>query len=86
MTTIAAMSDTEVPWTPSEIEEQALYEFRMAMEASYLFGVKSYFYDSLKKKYVYTTEGVVNLIGKEIEYPATMTRLSLFIASTKITT
>lgn len=73
MTTIAAMSDTEVPWTPSEIEEQALYEFRMAMEASYLFGVKSYFYDSLKKKYVYTTEGVVNLIGKEIEYPATMT-------------
>lgn len=70
MTSIQALSDKEVKWTPSEIEEQAVYEFRMAMEASYLFGVKSYFYNSLKKAYVYTTEGVVNAITKKIEYPA----------------
>lgn len=70
MTSIQAMSDKEVKWTPSEIEEQAVYEFRMAMEASYLFGVKKYFYNSTKKAYVYTTEGVVNAITKTIEYPA----------------
>lgn len=70
MTSIQALSDKEIKWTPSEIEEQAVYEFRMAMEASYLFGVKSYFYNSLKKAWVYTTEGVVNSITKKIEYPA----------------
>lgn len=71
MTTIQAMSDKEVKWTPSEIEEQALYEFRMAMEASYLFGARKYFYNSTKKAYVYTTEGIVNSITKTIEYPTT---------------
>jgi hypothetical protein len=70
MTSIQALSDTEVKWTPSEIEEQAVYEFRMAMEASYLFGVRKHFFNSLKKAYVYTTEGVVNSITKTVEYPA----------------
>lgn len=71
-TTIQAMSDKEVKWNPSDIEEQALYEFRMAMEASYLFGVRAYFYNSTLKKHVYMTKGVVNMITKRIEYPATM--------------
>ena len=68
-TSIQALSSKEVPWNPSDIEEQAVYEWRLGMEASFLFGEKQYFYDSLKKRYVYTTGGIVNNISKVIEYP-----------------
>jgi len=70
--TIAAMSDKEVQWTPNDIEEQAMYEWRMGMEASFLFGAKRRFFDPIKKAYVYTTGGVVNSIAKHIEYKAVM--------------
>lgn len=68
-TTIMNMSDKEVPWTPTDQEEQALYEWRLGIEASYLFGTKGYFYDNAKKRYVYSTGGIVHNITKEIEYP-----------------
>jgi len=68
-----SLSAAEVPWTPSDIEEQAVYEWRLGMEASYLFGAKQYFYDNAKKRWVYTTGGIVNNITKVIDYPTTIT-------------
>lgn len=71
-TSIEALSNKEVPWSPSDIEEQAMYEWRLGMEASFLFGQKRYFYDSLKKRQVYTTGGIVGNISKVIQYSDTI--------------
>jgi len=70
---IQAMSSKEIPWSPNDIEEQAVYEWRMGMEASFLFGAKRKVYDSLKKAWVYSTGGVVNSISKHIDVAATIT-------------
>lgn len=56
--------DKEVKFDISEVEEQALYEFRRRMEGSFLFGHGKKIYDPLKKTYVYTTSGIVNQIKK----------------------
>ena len=58
----------EVDWTFSELEECAIYDMRMAMEKSFMFGVKSKIYDAAKKSYVYTTGGIWWQAGKEYEY------------------
>lgn len=70
MSTLAQASKKEVGWDLSEVEEQALYEFRMAMEASALFGVKGKVFDNVKGAYVYTTGGIVPSIKNKIELGA----------------
>lgn len=62
--TYEKMMTKEIKWDFNEIEEQALYEFRLAMEASMLFGEGGKIYDRNKKKYVYTTDGIVNNVTK----------------------
>lgn len=56
--------DKEIKFDISEVEEQALYEFRRRMEGTFLFGHGKKIYDPLKKTYVYTTCGITNQIKK----------------------
>lgn len=62
--TYEKMMDKEIKWDFNEIEEQALYEFRLTLEASMLFGEGGKIYDRNKKKYIYTTDGIVNNVTK----------------------
>ena len=58
----------EVKWDMTDIEELCVYEMKRKMEYSLLFGSKSKFYDSLKKEYVYTAEGIWWQAGSEHAY------------------
>lgn len=58
----AKLADKEVKWDLSEIEEEALFDYRRRMEASFLFGRMAKIYDPAKKKTIYTTGGIVNQI------------------------
>lgn len=60
----AKMADKEVKWDLSEIEEEALFDYRRRMEASFLFGRMAKIYDPVKKKTIYTTGGIVRQITK----------------------
>lgn len=61
----AKMANKELKWNLSEIEEEALFDFRRAMEKSYLFGRQSKVYDPLKKKYIYRTGGIFSEVMKQ---------------------
>ena len=61
------LSNKEVPWTLSDQEEAALYDMRLAMEKSFMFGGMAKVYDSAKKQYVYFTRGIWWQAGKEFE-------------------
>ena len=71
--TIQRLSNKEVQWDATDIEEQAIYEWRMRIEASYVFGSRRKFFDSLKKKYIYTTGGIYSKIGHKIDVSAAPT-------------
>lgn len=60
----AKMADKEVKWDLSEIEEEALFDYRRRMEASFLFGHMAKLYDPAKKKDIYLTGGIVGWIKK----------------------
>jgi hypothetical protein len=64
--TIQKLSRKEVNWGLSDVEEQAIYQWRNKIEMSALFGQKSFFYDNNKQAAVYTTKGLVNYINKTI--------------------
>ena len=65
-TTLQRLADKEVPFTLNDVEEQAIYEMKRDMEASYLFNQsKGYFYNTKKKKYIYTTAGIIPEIVKK---------------------
>lgn len=57
--TISIESDKKVDWKPSDTEELAIYNLRKEIEATYLFGVKSYFRNEVTRRYVYTTAGLL---------------------------
>ena len=62
--TYQSMMDKKVKFDISEVEEQALYEYRRRMEGSFLFGNGGKVYDPTKKSYVYLTNGIVHQITK----------------------
>jgi hypothetical protein len=49
----------------SDQEEAAIYDMRLGMEKSFLFGVKRKIYDSKKKEWVLLTGGIWQQAGKE---------------------
>lgn len=65
------LMDKEIKFDISEVEEQALYEFRRRMEGTFLFGHGQKVYDPLKKTYVYTTAGLVTQIKKYLTVNST---------------
>ena len=62
--TLQRLSNKEVGWTMSDQEEAAIYDMRLGMEKSYLFGVARQLWDNTKKEYVYFTGGIWNQAGK----------------------
>ena len=58
----AKMAEKELKWDLNEIEEEALFDYRRRMEASFLFGHMAKIYDPVKKRYIYTTGGIVSQI------------------------
>ena len=63
--TLQRLSNKEVGWTMSDQEEAAVYDMRMGMEKSFLFGAARQLWDATKKEYVYFTGGIWNQAGKE---------------------
>ena len=62
--TLQRLSNKEVGWTMSDQEEAAVYDMRMGIEKSYLFGVARQIWDPNKKEHVYFTGGIWNQAGK----------------------
>jgi hypothetical protein len=89
-TTLQRLADKEVPFTLNDVEEQAIYEMKRDMEASYLFNqTKGYFHNLKKKKYIYTTAVIVPEIlkkGKNLSLSLTPTNEELIDLSKDIFT
>ena len=66
--TLQKLSNKEVPWTMSDQEEAAIYDMRLGMEKSFLFGVKNRLWDPVKKENVMLTGGIWYQAGKTFNY------------------
>ena len=71
--TLQKIHKKEVNWSMSDIEEQAMCEFKMAQEASFLFGRKCKYYNAPKKAEVYATGGIVDYISKAATFSKSAT-------------
>lgn len=68
--TYEKMMDKKFKFDVNEIEEQALYEYRVRMEGSFLFGKKGKVYNSETNQYVYMTGGIARQITKHKDIDA----------------
>ena len=62
--TLQRLANKEVGWTMSDQEEAAIYDMRLGMEKSYLFGVARQMWDPIKKEHIYFTGGIWGQAGK----------------------
>ena len=63
--TLQRLANKEVGWTMSDQEEAAVYDMRLGMEKSFLFGSARQVWDNNKKEYIYFTGGIWKQAGKE---------------------
>ncbi len=66
--TLLSSANKEVGWTFSDQEEVAVYDMRLGMERSFLFGSRARIVDPDKKSEVFLTGGIWNQAGKEVGY------------------
>ena len=66
--TMQKLANKEVDWTMNDQEEAAVYDMRLGMEKSFLFGVKARVWDNNKKENVMLTGGIWHQAGKEYAY------------------
>lgn len=66
--TFQKITKKEVEWNFSDLEESGIFDMRLSMEKSWMFGVKSKIYNPEKKQEVMTTGGIWWQAGKEYEY------------------
>ena len=66
--TLQRLSNKEVAWTMSDQQEAAIYDMRLGMEKSFLFGVKTLLWNIDLKQYVYLTGGIWHQAGKTFTY------------------
>ncbi len=66
--TLMKMGNKEVPWDMSDQEEAAIYDMRLGMEKSFLFGVKKKLWDPAKKESIMLTGGIWYQAGKVFNY------------------
>ncbi len=59
------LSNKEVGWTMSDQEEAAVYDMRLGMEKSFLFGSARQLWDNNKKEHIYFTGGIWSQAGKD---------------------
>ena len=65
--TLQRLANKEVGWTMSDQEEAAVYDMRLGMEKSFLFGAARQIWDPVKKENIFFTGGIWNQAGKEYE-------------------
>lgn len=76
--TLQSLQDKEVAWNLSDQQEAAIYDMRLGMEKSFLFGVKNRLFDPVKKEYINLTGGIWFQAGKTFDYDeATLTQDSI---------
>ncbi len=63
--TLQRLANKEVGWTMSDQEEAAVYDMRLGMEKSFLFGSARQLWDNNKKEHIYFTGGIWNQAGKD---------------------
>lgn len=66
--TFVKLANKEVEWDFSDQEEAAIYDMRLGMEKTFLFGVKQKIYDPFKKEEVSLSGGIWWQAGKQFEY------------------
>ncbi|MCQ2289244.1 MAG: DUF5309 family protein [Muribaculaceae bacterium] len=66
--TLHKMANKETDWTMSDQEEAAIYDMRLGMEKSFLFGVKQRLWNPDKKEYINLTGGIWHQAGKDFRY------------------
>lgn len=66
--TLQRLSSKEVDWSMTDQEEAAIYDMRLGMEKSFLFGVKRKLWDPAKKENIMLTGGVWFQAGKQFNY------------------
>ncbi len=66
--TMQKLANKEVDWTMTDQEEAAIYDMRLGMEKSFLFGTKARIWDNVKKENVMLTGGIWWQAGKEFTY------------------
>lgn len=66
--TLQKLSSKEVDWSMTDQEEAAIYDMRLGMEKSFLFGVKRKLWDPAKKENIMLTGGVWFQAGKQFNY------------------
>lgn len=66
--TLQRLSNKEVAWTMTDQQEAAIYDMRLGMEKSFLFGVKSRLWDPDKKENILFTGGIWHQAGKTFTY------------------
>lgn len=66
--TFMRIANKEVEWDFSDQEEAAIYDMRLGMEKTFLFGVKQKIYDMFKKETVTLSGGIWWQAGKQFEY------------------
>ena len=66
--TLQSIARKEANWTLSDQEECAVYDMKLGMEKSFLFGVKKVIYDNNKKENVRLTGGIWPQAGKEFHF------------------
>ncbi len=73
--TLQHLSNKEVGWDLTDQEEAAIYDMRLGMEKSYLFGKKARIWDPDKKENIMFTGGIWRQAGKQFNYTSeTFTR------------
>ena len=70
--TLQRLAKKEVNWTMSDQEEAAIYDMRLGMEKSFLFGVKRKLWHPDKKENVLFTGGIWYQAGKTFSYTESM--------------
>ncbi|MBR1543910.1 MAG: DUF5309 family protein [Muribaculaceae bacterium] len=66
--TLQRLSNKEVGWSLNDQEEAAVYDMRLGMEKSFLFGKKARVWDPVKKESIMLTGGIWSQAGKEFAY------------------
>lgn len=66
--TLQKLANKEADWTMSDQEEAAIYDMRLGMEKSFLFGVKQVLWNPDKKENIMLTGGIWHQAGKEFRY------------------
>ena len=69
--TFQKIANKEVEWDFSDEEESAIYDMRLGMEKTFMFGVKRSIYDARKKENVMLTGGIWWQAGKQYDFDPT---------------